>query len=219
VKNTTKLRLPFTNEWFVLNGGDSVTVNHHYGNKAQNFAFDFTKLDKANKSFKNDGKSNEDYYCFDQPIVAPASGIIAEAVDGVKDNKPSQGNYLAGAGNYIVIKHNEKEYSFIAHLQQGSVQVKAGDNVRTGDKLGKSGNSGTSFAPHLHYHLQNSPVLVKYTCNYDANDRTKGSFPATIDFEEYAQGIEVKFSNVIVNGSKKQSHSPVRGDLIRNRGR
>jgi len=212
----TRLQLPFSGTWFVLNGGSISKLNHHHGNKAQNFAFDFTKLNKTGKSFKDDGKSNEDYFCFGEPILSPDNGVVVEAVDGVKDNKPGNGNYLAGAGNYIVIKHTDKEYSFIAHLRNGSVSVKAGDSVRVGDRLGECGNSGTSFAPHLHYHLQDSDILVTYDCDYDTSDLSKGNFPTKINFEEHAAGIEVQFSNIIVDGENEKLHSPERGQLVSN---
>ncbi len=201
----------------MLNGGATKETNHHHGNKAQNFAFDFTKVDEANKSYENDGKSNKDYFCFDQPVLCPAEGTVIEAVDGVRDNKPGNGNYLAGAGNYIVIKHSDKEYSFISHLRQGSVAVKAGDKVTVGEQLGNCGNSGTSFAPHLHYHLQNSDVLVTYQTEHDSSDATKGNFPTKkLDFTEKAGGVEVQFSDVTVNGEDEHSYSPVRGDLVSN---
>lgn len=212
----TLLNLPFLGNWFVLNGGDTRELNHHHGNKAQNFALDFTKVNKAGKSFKNDGKKNEDYFCFGEPVLSPGDGVVVEAVDGVKDNKPGNGNYLAGAGNYIVIRHLDKEYSFIAHLRLGTVRVKAGDKVGVGDQLGECGNSGTSFAPHLHYHLQDSDILVTYDRDYDSSDLSKGNFPTKIDFEEYAAGIEAQFFDVIVNGGNKQLHNPQRGELISN---
>jgi peptidase M23-like protein len=210
------LNLPFLGTWFVLNGGVTEKLNHHHGNKAQNFAFDFTKVNKDGKSFGGVGKNNEDYFCFGEPVLSPGDGLVIEAVDGVKDNKPGNGNYLAGAGNYIVIRHSDREYSFIAHLRQGSVSVEAGDSIGVGDQLGECGNSGTSFAPHLHYHLQDSDILVTYACDYDDSDLSKGNFPTRIDFEENAAGVEVRFSNVIANGNNKQLHSPKRGELVSN---
>ncbi len=51
-------------------------------------------------------------------------------------------------------------YAFYAHLQPGSIQVKAGDKVRRGQVLGLVGNSGNSTEPHLHFQLSdaNSPL-------------------------------------------------------------
>jgi murein DD-endopeptidase MepM/ murein hydrolase activator NlpD len=216
MRNKTTLRLPFISEWFVLNGGDKYDLNHHHGVKAQNYAFDFTVLGKDSKSHKESGKRNEDYFAFGSPVLSPADGIIVEAVDGVRDNLPGHGNYLAGAGNYVVIKHSDNEYSFLAHLRHGSVAVKAGEGVKIGDKIGRCGNSGTSFAPHLHYHLQNSYTLVTYNAEYDPGDLTKGNFPIKIDVSENATGIKVYFSDVLVNNKlSKTSYSPQRGQLVK----
>lgn len=199
-----------------MNGGDTESVNHHHSNKAQRFAFDFTKIDENGHSFKNDGKANEDYYCFGQPVLAPADGVIAEAVDGVRDNQPSQGNYLAGAGNYIIIQHQPDEFSFIAHLKQDSLKVKRGDKVKVGQQLGRCGNSGVSFAPHLHYHLQDSTLFDEYKVTYSDPDLRIAGFP-TLEIEGYnARGIKPYFANIKLagEGEPKELYSPIRGDLV-----
>jgi murein DD-endopeptidase MepM/ murein hydrolase activator NlpD len=46
-------------------------------------------------------------------------------------------------------------------MQQGSVTVKAGDRVTAGQMIGKLGNSGDSFGPHVHYQLQSAPLLFQ----------------------------------------------------------
>src|SRR5664279_4909279 len=53
----------------------------------------------------------------------------------------------------------ETYYAFFAHLQPGSVDghVKVGQQVRTGDVVGLLGNTGNTDAPHLHFHVMNSP--------------------------------------------------------------
>ncbi len=151
-----------------------------------------------------------------RPVLSPADGVVVEAVDGVKDNLPDYGNYLAGAGNYIVIKHSDNEYSFSAHLRNDSVAVKAGEDVKTGDKVGECGNSGTSFAPHLHYHLQDSQTLVTYKSKYDSSDLTKGNFPIKIDVSENATGIKIDFSDIFVNNKLGQTlYSPQRGQFVK----
>ncbi len=66
----TKLKLPFTGEWFVLNGGDKYDLNHH-GVKAQNYAFDFTVVGKDGKSYKGNGQQNEDYFAFGKAGTQP----------------------------------------------------------------------------------------------------------------------------------------------------
>jgi murein DD-endopeptidase MepM/ murein hydrolase activator NlpD len=66
---------------------------------------------------------------------------------------------LAFMGNCVIIDHGNSEYSLLAHMQQGSVTVKVGERVTAGQVIGRLGNSGNSFGPHLHYQLQSSPQL------------------------------------------------------------
>lgn len=57
-----------------------------------------------------------------------------------------------GYGNYVIIDHGYYGYqSLYAHLS--SISVSKGLNVKRGDKIGLSGNTGTSSGPHLHYEI------------------------------------------------------------------
>ena len=66
---------------------------------------------------------------------------------------------MAFMGNCVIIDHGNAEYSVLAHMQEGSVMVKAGERVAAGQVIGKLGNSGDAFGPHLHYQLQSGPQL------------------------------------------------------------
>jgi murein DD-endopeptidase MepM/ murein hydrolase activator NlpD len=63
-------------------------------------------------------------------------------------------------GNHVIVNLGDGVFAFYAHLQPGSITVKAGDKVRRGQVLGLVGNSGNSTEPHLHFHLSdaNSPL-------------------------------------------------------------
>jgi len=54
----------------------------------------------------------------------------------------------------------EGQYVLYAHLRPGSIRVKPGDQVRRGDVIAEVGNSGQSDAPHLHFHLSDTPVSL-----------------------------------------------------------
>src|SRR6185436_7991117 len=101
----------------------------------------------------------EDYFCFGREICAPADGVVVEAIDGVRDNTPGSMNPYCLVGNCVVIQHRTNEFSVLAHFQRGTVTVKAGEQVKRGQLLGKCGNSGNSSEPHLHYHLQHSAIF------------------------------------------------------------
>lgn len=203
MSHTTKLQLPFKGCWFTYWGGDTIDRNYHRIDTAQKYAFDFTGYGKDGRSFTGDELKNEDYYAFGQDVLAPADGIIIEAVTGIRDNVPKQTNRFAIGGNYLLIKHTEHEYSFIGHLQQGSTLVKAGDKVKGGQKLGACGNSGNSSEPHIHYHLQDTDVHSVFSES---------------KIKPVAKGIKVYFSDIALekNGKSltKERYSPVKGDVI-----
>ncbi|PRC56630.1 peptidase M23, partial [Mycobacterium sp. ITM-2017-0098] len=60
-------------------------------------------------------------------------------------------------GNHIVQDLGNGNYAFYAHLQTGSVTVTPGDQLTTGQAIGKLGNSGNTDAPHLHFHIMSTP--------------------------------------------------------------
>lgn len=53
--------------------------------------------------------------------------------------------------NHIVLKHVSGEYTEYGHLYPGSVTKKVGDQVKAGETIALSGNTGYSAAPHLHF--------------------------------------------------------------------
>ena len=150
--------LPFAGKWTVVNGGLTKKLSHSWILPSQRYAYDFIILDNEGKSSSGDRRSLNSYYCYDKDIVAPADGKVVSLYDKYKDSFVDgkkgycDSNHIAG--NYIVIKHNDSEYSAIAHLVPGSLKVKKGDIVKQGQVIAKCGNSGNSSEPHIHFQLQ-----------------------------------------------------------------
>ena len=71
------------------------------------------------------------------PVVAPSRGVVALADD------------LYFAGKCVYIDHGNGVFSVMMHLSE--ISVKAGDIVKTGDLVGKTGQSGRVTGPHLHF--------------------------------------------------------------------
>jgi murein DD-endopeptidase MepM/ murein hydrolase activator NlpD len=55
------------------------------------------------------------------------------------------------AGNTVVIDHGLGIYTFYAHLSE--IDVKVGDDLESGQVLGKVGATGRVTGPHLHWGL------------------------------------------------------------------
>lgn len=190
-RNTTPMQLPFSGEWTVFWGGDTKEQNYHVVAKMQKNAFDIIITDTSHKSYRTNGVKNEDYYAFGQNLTAPCDAEVVFAVDGVKDNVPGSMNPMYTLGNSIFLKTARNEYILMAHFKQGTVTVKQGDKVKTGQLLGQCGNSGNSSEPHLHFHIQH-----------------------TEDFNK-AVGIKCYFDKVIVNNVEKTDYSPVKNERIK----
>lgn len=152
--------LPFRDEWFVLWGGANNFWNYHYPHESQRYAYDFI-VKKDGRPYSGQGQSLTDHYSYGLPVTAPASGTVVKVYDGIIDNAPFSMNMDEPQGNAIVIQHAENEYSLLAHLQNGSIIVEEGMQVKLGDIIAKSGNSGASDTPHLHFHVMDAPLPEK----------------------------------------------------------
>lgn len=155
----TEFILPFAGRWTVVNGSVEKTLSHSWGVLPQRYAYDFLILDEEGRSFHDVETEPKNYYCYGQKILAPADGVVVKASQRVLDSKIYGNGKLDYdikdiRGNYIIIKHNKNEYSFIAHIKPGSILVKKGQVLEQGEEIARCGNSGNSSEPHIHFHVQ-----------------------------------------------------------------
>jgi hypothetical protein len=167
-----------------------IIQNHHTVAVDQRFAFDFL-IKKERCTFTNNGTRNEDFFCFGEKVLAPGSGKIVEVRNDVIDNKA--GEMPENPGNLVIIDHGNGEYSVLAHFKRGSVAVKPGDRVKSGQFLGLCGNSGHSSEPHIHYHLQNAPFMFS------------------------GEGLPAQFISYMADGKTIDRGEPVWGQRIQNK--
>ncbi|WP_406147963.1 M23 family metallopeptidase [Streptomyces sp. NBC_01012] len=91
-----------------------------------------------------------------QDFAVPIGTKVEAAHTGrVVKAGPNGGGDGPAYGNAIVIKHANGKYSQYAHLSK--IEVKVGDRVNTGDEIARSGNTGNSSGPHLHFEIRTSP--------------------------------------------------------------
>lgn len=80
------------------------------------------------------------------PVYAAADGIVK--VSNYRTGNP----WFGGYGNYIMIEHGNGTQTLYAHLS--AVSISAGDTVSKGQTIGKTGNTGRSTGPHLHFEVR-----------------------------------------------------------------
>ncbi|MGG3797726.1 peptidoglycan DD-metalloendopeptidase family protein [Metabacillus fastidiosus] len=56
-------------------------------------------------------------------------------------------------GNCVMIQHSNGYMTVYAHMQDSSIQVRTGQLVNPGTRLGKVGNTGNSYGAHLHFEI------------------------------------------------------------------
>jgi murein DD-endopeptidase MepM/ murein hydrolase activator NlpD len=199
---------PRQGEWFVGNHrrkppaslgflGDGVVASQHY-------AYDFLVMVNGGTS-QGSPSFNNSFFAFDEPILAVADGVVVQTRDGVAENIPIPGggssNVVQGNGNFIVLDHGEGEYSFYAHIKQGSVRVQVGQAVKQGEMLGLVGNSGATSEPHTHFDLRDSPYF------FVSNPRSPSD-------SSRADGVPIYFTNVSFGGFRQLRTALPVGTLI-----
>jgi murein DD-endopeptidase MepM/ murein hydrolase activator NlpD len=134
---------------FTVVGGDGNTRTMNPGEYASNYDFHFTDVTR--------------FYTHGADVHAPADGEVVAVVDRLDDlygtpfnmEEAIQEKRVADiAGNRVVIRHNESEFSHLFHLLKGSVDVSVRDAVSRGQVVAKVGFSGAAtLYSHLHYQL------------------------------------------------------------------
>lgn len=139
---------------YVGQGGASSTINHHHAFRPQRFALDITRLDGLGRRAKGFyPKDLRRYEIFEKPLYAPCSGEVLTAADGLEDSRPPAKDPMHPAGNHVVLECGAARVT-LAHIRKGSVGVRVGQRVTTGEAIGRVGNSGNTTEPHLHIHAE-----------------------------------------------------------------
>ncbi|MBN2336752.1 M23 family metallopeptidase [Candidatus Bathyarchaeota archaeon] len=146
------------------------------------FALDFTHLGEDGNTRRMspaDYSSNYDFhfgdvtgfYTHGEDVYAPAGGEVVSVVDHLDDLYDQRFNMDEAvhedrvadiAGNHVVIRHNDDEFSHLFHLLKGSVKVSVGDTVTRDQPIARIGFSGAATTySHLHYQLMDGAVYLR----------------------------------------------------------
>lgn len=98
------------------------------------------------------GHSGAAAFAFD--FVMPIGSPVTAARPGrvfATEARFVDGNKTPGQENFVVIRHDDGTFARYYHLTQNGVLVAVGSDVARGDTIARSGNTGASAGPHLHF--------------------------------------------------------------------
>ncbi|MFR9727004.1 M23 family metallopeptidase [Streptomyces sp. MS19] len=165
------LAYPFAGRWLVRNSPADRVPSHGTALFATSYAIDFVPVDATGGTAPLTPGSlvrpepPGRFPGFGRPVLAPAEGVVVAAHDAEPDHMAYRGlpsigyaltqrrraaaGWVALAGNHVLIESRGVVVA-LCHLRHGTVEVRPGQRVLAGDRLGRCGNSGNSTEPHVH---------------------------------------------------------------------
>jgi murein DD-endopeptidase MepM/ murein hydrolase activator NlpD len=87
------------------------------------------------------------------PVLAVRDGIVMDVEEDFNRGGADREKFMDKA-NHVRIVHDDGTMALYAHLDLASVSVRPGARVRAGQQIARSGNTGFSSGPHLHFAVQ-----------------------------------------------------------------
>jgi murein DD-endopeptidase len=204
--------------WLAVNGPSNISIHRRAllpiegrARISQRFAIDWVRLNPDGSTHEGDPKNNKNYRAYGEEILAVADGVVTEVKDGIPQNIPGPNSRAVPitldtiGGNHVLLRIGSGLYAFYAHMQPGSLRVKAGDQVRRGQILGLLGNSGNSTEPHLHFQL----------CDANSPLGSEGLPYAIASFEVQGRGWGWKSSEAKGAVEKHEGEMPLENEVVR----
>ena len=103
-----------------------------------------------NSGFSHRGRLNLDFKMKKgTPVTAARSGVVVSLKEDA--TKGGTNSKFFRQANFVSIRHIDGSQAYYGHLQYNGVLVNIGDTVQQGQLIAKSGSTGYSAFPHLHF--------------------------------------------------------------------
>lgn len=87
------------------------------------------------------------------PVLAARDGTVMDVEEDFQAGGTNKAAFVEKA-NRVLILHDDGTMAVYAHIDLASVNVRPGLHVRAGRQIARSGNTGFSSGPHLHFAIQ-----------------------------------------------------------------
>ncbi|MBU7600688.1 transglycosylase family protein [Streptomyces sp. P38-E01] len=102
-------------------------------------------------SYRASGSSWASGYHTGVDFAVPTGTAVRSVTSGTVVSAGWAGSY----GYQVLVRHHDGRFSQYAHLS--AISVRSGQQVNSGQTLGRSGNTGNSSGPHLHFEIRTGP--------------------------------------------------------------
>jgi len=119
-------------------------------------------------------------------IHAVRSGTVMDVEEDFNRGGKNFEKY-AHKANHVRILHEDGTMSVYAHLDLASVNVRPGSRIRAGQKIARSGNTGFSSGPHLHFAIQQNSGMQLISLPFRFRAPDGGAF--TPETDQFVQGV------------------------------
>jgi murein DD-endopeptidase MepM/ murein hydrolase activator NlpD len=101
---------------------------------------------------------NEYAYDFLMPVGTIVTAAASGRVVRIKQDSREGGTRVRdfAGGNVVILDHGRGLFTQYLHLDHGGVLVREGEIVAAGQPIARSGNTGFSTTPHLHFQVQDA---------------------------------------------------------------
>jgi len=112
------------------------------------------ELRQGNCTFHTHSVEYKNEFAFDfimdigTPIHAVRAGKVASIEDSFFDGNNKESDF-----NYIAVAHEDGTFAFYMHITNSGATVELGEDVKQGDVIAYSGDTGMESIPHLHFHV------------------------------------------------------------------
>ena len=118
-------------------------------------------------------------------IHAVRSGTIMDVEEDFNRGGTNMEKFVDKA-NHVRVLHEDGTMAVYAHLDLASVSVRPGARIRAGQKIARSGNTGFSSGPHLHFVIQQNTGMKLISVPFKFQTATGA--PATPEVNQVLQG-------------------------------
>ena len=121
-------------------GADCVVYRHDGG-----------PLGKFDHFYTGDGTRNEDWFGWNEPLLAPFDGVVRLILQNPVLNKPgTRGPDPAMSILFERLGDPANAPVQVGYVHVQDIKVQVGDTVRAGQVVARIGNSGNAMFPHVH---------------------------------------------------------------------